>query len=334
MAVSTLDWEALQRVIAGDVVFPGSVAYDELPKPFNARFHDVQPRAIVRCATPHDVAEAVLFVGRHGLECAARSGGHCFAGRSVSRGVVIDVSPMDAVSVSGGVATVGAGTRLGRVYESLEEQGLALPAGTCPAVGVAGLTLGGGLGILGRKHGVTSDRLIGVQIVLANGRLVHCDDTHEADLFWALRGAGAGNFGVVTSLVFRAVPVPDATNFRLAWPIRNAAAVFEAWQEWAPVGPDELSASLKVTAAAEVDRPASVDIYGALLGTESDATELLDEPRPSRCPSRKRGSSGRNWVLPRTGMGPVREVSRRNSLISSLSRSSSTGRCLPKPAQH
>jgi FAD/FMN-containing dehydrogenase len=113
VAVSTLDWEALQRVIAGEVVFPGSAAYEELPKPFNARFHDVQPRAIVRCATAQDVAEAVLFVGRHGLECATRSGGHCFAGRSVSRGVVIDVSPMDGVSASGAVATVGAGTRLG-----------------------------------------------------------------------------------------------------------------------------------------------------------------------------------------------------------------------------
>jgi len=276
MAVSTLDWEALQRVIAGNVVFPGTTAYEELPKPFNARFHDVQPQAIVRCATPQDVAEAVLFVGRHGLECATRSGGHCFAGRSVSRGVVVDVSPMDAVSASGGVATVGAGTRLGRVYETLEEHGLAIPAGTCPSVGVAGLTLGGGLGILGRKHGLTSDRLIGVQIVLADGRLVHCDDTRDEGLFWALRGAGAGNFGVVTSLVFRAVPAPDTTNFHLAWPFRNAAAVVEAWQGWAPVGPDELAASLKITATAKVDQPASVDVYGVLLGTESDATELLD----------------------------------------------------------
>jgi hypothetical protein len=116
--------------------------------------------------------------------------------------------------------------------------------------------------------------LIGVQIVLADGRLVDCDRTREGDLFWALRGAGAGNFGVVTSLVFRAVPAPDTTNFHLAWPFRDAAAVLEAWQGWAPVGPDELAASLKVTAAGEVDQPASVDVYGALLGTESDATEL------------------------------------------------------------
>jgi FAD/FMN-containing dehydrogenase len=277
MEGSTPPWQALQRVIAGEVALPGSPAYEQLPKPFNARFHDVQPLAIVQCATPSDVAEAISFVLRHGLECATRSGGHCFAGRSVCRGVVIDVSPMDSVSVSGGLAAVGAGVRLGRVYESLEEHGLAIPAGTCPPVGVAGLTLGGGLGILGRKYGVTSDQLTSAHIVLADGRQIECDDTREEDLFWALRGAGAGNFGVVTSLVFRTVPAPNATNFHLVWPFRSAIAVIEAWQGWAPLGPDELAASLKVTAAAEVDQPASVDIYGALLGTESDATALLDE---------------------------------------------------------
>jgi FAD/FMN-containing dehydrogenase len=187
------------------------------------------------------------------------------AGRSVSRGVVIDVTPMGSVSVSGGVATVGAGARLGGVYESLQQQGLAIPAGTCPLVGVAGLTLGGGLGILGRKYGVTSDRLIGAQIVLANGRLIECDATREPELFWALRGAGAGNFGVVTSLAFRTVPAPSMTNFHLTWPFPRAAAIIQAWQGWAPVAPDELAASLKVTAAGAVDQPASVDVYGALL---------------------------------------------------------------------
>jgi len=270
------DWEALQGVIAGAVVLPGSPDYEELPKPFNARFDDVCPQAVVLCATPQDVSETISFVTRHRLECAMRSGAHCFAGRSASRGVVIDVTPMRSVSVSGGVATVGAGARLGHVYDSLQEHDLAIPAGTCPSVGAAGLTLGGGLGILGRRYGVTSDHLIGAQIVLADGRVAECDDSHEEDLFWALRGAGAGTFGVVTSLVFRAVPAPAATNFHLAWPFARAAAVLAAWQRWAPVGPDELFASLKVTATGGADRPASVDVFGVLLGTESDATELLD----------------------------------------------------------
>ena len=172
MARPMTSWKALEDVIAGEVVLSGSPAYKELPKPFNARFNDVRPQAIVLCATPQDVSETIAFVRRHGLEGATRSGGHCLTGRSVSREVIIDVTPIGSVSVSGGVATVGAGARLGGVYESLQVQGLAIPAGTCPLVGVAGLTLGGGLRILGRKYGVTSDHLIGAQIVLADGRLI------------------------------------------------------------------------------------------------------------------------------------------------------------------
>jgi FAD/FMN-containing dehydrogenase len=276
MTGSRPDWQDLQGGIAGEVVLPGSPAYEELPKPFNARFHDVRPQAVVLCATPQDVAETISYAGRHGLACTTRSGGHCFAGRSTSRGLVIDVTPMGSVSVSGGVAAVGAGARLGEVYESLQQHGLAIPAGTCPPVGVAGLTLGGGLGILGRKYGVTSDRLLAAQIVLADGRVLECDEHHHQELFWALRGAGAGNFGVVTSLRFRSVPSPEVTNFHLVWPLARAAAVVMAWQGWAPLAPDELYASLKLTVAGELDEPAHVDVYGALLGTESDATELLD----------------------------------------------------------
>jgi FAD/FMN-containing dehydrogenase len=270
-------WRALQGGIAGEVVVPGSPADQELPTPFNARFHDIRPQAIVLCATPQDVAETISFAQQHGLACAPRSGGHCFAGRSVTRGLVIDVTPMGSVSVSGDLAVVGAGARLGAVYEALQEHQLTIPAGTCPPVGVAGLTLGGGLGILGRSYGVTSDRLLAAQIVLADGRVLDCDNHHHQELFWALRGAGAGNFGVVTQLVFGTVPAPQVTNFHLTWPPAGAAALIKAWQGWAPLAPDELAASLKVTGAGEVDQPASVDVYGALLGTGSDATRLLDE---------------------------------------------------------
>jgi FAD/FMN-containing dehydrogenase len=277
MTRSMPNWQALQGGIAGEVVLPGSPAAEGLPKPFNARFHDVRPQAIVRCATPQDVAETISFAVRHALACATRSGGHCLAGRSVTRGLVIDVTPMASVSVSSDLAAVGAGVRLGGMYEALQQDGLAVPAGTCPPVGVAGLTLGGGLGILGRSYGVTSDRLLAAQIVLADGRVLDCDEQHHQDLFWALRGGGAGNFGVVTSLVFRTVPAPQVTNVHLTWPPARAAALIEAWQRWAPLAPDELAASLKVTAADEVGQPASVDVYGALIGTGSDATELLDE---------------------------------------------------------
>ena len=299
MARTTPRWEALQGVIAGEVVLPGSPAYGTLPKPFNARFHDVRPQAVVLCAAPQDVSEAISFARRHGLQCATRSGGHCFAGRSTTRGLVIDVTPMRSVAVSGGLATVGAGALLGGVYESLQEHGLAIPAGTCPPVGTAGLALGGGLGILGRKYGITADHLLAAQVVLADARVLECDEDHEEDLFWALRGAGAGNFGVVTSLLFRTVAAPEASNFHLAWPLSHAAALIEAWQEWAPSAPDELAASLKLTVAADADLPASADVYGALLGTASDATELLGD-LVARAGSDPVSASARQMSFPET----------------------------------
>src|SRR5512133_1536166 len=272
------NWESLHRRIDGDVALPGSPAYQAAPPPFNARFRDVRPAAIVSCASPQDAAEATSFARRHGLELATRAGGHSFAGHSSTRGVLVDLTPMRSVTVAGGVATVGAGARLGEVYEALQEHDLTIPGGTCPPVGVAGLTLGGGLGIPGRRDGVTSDHLIGAEVVLADGRILQCDDHHDQDLFWALRGAGAGNFGIVTALVFRAVPAPPTTtNVHLAWPSAQAAAVIGAWQRWAPTAPDELAASLKITTGDDPDRPPAVDLYGAFHGLRADAPQLVEE---------------------------------------------------------
>lgn len=227
------------------------------------------------CETAEDASEAIPFARRYGLRAAPRSGGHCFAGRSSIEGIVVDVSPMRSVSVSGGVATVGAGARMGAVYDALDARGLTIPAGCGPTVGIAGLALGGGLGILGRKHGLTSDNLLGAQVVLADGSVVGCDEHRHGDLFWALRGAGGGNFGVVTSLDFRTVPTPVSTAFHLTWPREHAATVIGAWQRWAPAAPDEMAASLLMVAPADPERPPVVNLFGAMIGTESDAEALL-----------------------------------------------------------
>jgi FAD/FMN-containing dehydrogenase len=278
--VKASEWRALEQAIDGSVVPQDSPGYERVHKPdvdlFNARFDNVEPEAAVSCANPNDVSETLAFVRRHSLAFAVRAGGHSFAGHSTTRGVLVDVGPMRSVSVSAGLVTVGPGATLGEVYGALDEHALAIPGGTCPPVGVAGLTLGGGLGILGRSHGVTSDSLVGAEIVLADGRLVLCDEHHDEDLFWALRGAGTGNIGVVTSLVFRPVPAPEATNLHLSWPFADAAAVIDAWQTWAPDGPDELAASLKVTATGDAEPP-SVDVYAAVMAGESDAEGLLAE---------------------------------------------------------
>src|SRR5919107_1886728 len=277
MTSAAPDWGALQSAIAGNVVLPDSSDYESVRKPAIALFQDVRPKAVVLCRTPTDVSEAISFAIRNRLPTATRSGGHCFAGHCSTHGIVIDVSPMRSVAVAGEVATVGAGVRLGNVYDSLAEHGLTIPAGCGPSVGIAGLTLGGGLGILGRKYGLTSDQLVAAQVVLADGRVVVCDEHHDRELFWALRGAGGGNFGVVTSLTFNTIPAPDATAFHLLWPHTEAAALIDAWQNWAPYGPDELAASLLVIASGDVDQPPVVILFGATLGTESDTTELLDE---------------------------------------------------------
>jgi FAD/FMN-containing dehydrogenase len=272
----TADWRALQPVIDGDVVLPGSPDYESLRKPVMARFEHLHPAAVVRCATPADVAATLAVAGRLRLPTAIRSGGHSVAGRSCTEGIVLDVTPMRSVAVADEVATVGAGVRLGELYDTLAEHGLTIPAGCGPSVGIAGLTLGGGLGILGRKHGLTCDHLLGAQVVLADGRVVDCDEHHDGELFWALRGAGGDHFGVVTSLVFRTLPAPAATVFHLTWPPAVAAAVVQAWQAFAPAAPDELDATLRLTAGDD-QRPPGVEVVGTVLDGEADATELLGE---------------------------------------------------------
>jgi FAD/FMN-containing dehydrogenase len=183
MTLSSADWRALAGVIAGQVIRPGSPGYDEARRPAIARFWEVWPQAVVRCQVPEDVAEVISLARRSGTATAVRGGGHCFEGRSSTEGIVIDVSPMSSVCVAGSTAIVGAGTRLGELGDTLAGYGAAIPTGCGDGVGIADLTLGGGLGILGRSHGLTCDNLLAAQVVLANGRIAACDEDHEPELF-------------------------------------------------------------------------------------------------------------------------------------------------------
>ena len=273
---SAAEWKALSSAIAGDVVLPGSDEYESSRKPAMARFWGVRPAAVVRCRTPEDVVEAVAVARRSNIAVTARSGGHCFDGGSSSPGLVLDVGPMNAVSVADGTVTVGAGARLGPLYDALAEHGRTIAGGYGPTVGIAGLTLGGGLGILGRRHGLTSDQLLAAEVVLADGQIVSCDEHHHGDLFWALRGAGGCRFGVATSFVLATLPEPEATTFDLRWPPVVAATLVDAWQHWGPDAPDEVAASLLLTAGPDPDRPITVKVFGAALGSEADARRALD----------------------------------------------------------
>jgi FAD/FMN-containing dehydrogenase len=215
-----------------------------------SRFAGVRPSAVRRCAATNDVAEALARARAADQPVAVRSGGHCFAGRSTTTGVVIDVSPMSGVEIDGDRAVIGAGTRLREVYATLAAHGRTIAAGCGPTVGISGLTLGGGLGILGRRHGLTCDQLLAATVVLADGRVVEADD----ELLWVLRGGGAP--GVVTSLTFRTVPAPDSTAYRLGFATAAATDVLHAWQDCLPGLDDDLAPSLVVT-------PSSVSVFGA-----------------------------------------------------------------------
>src|SRR5919204_1346337 len=145
-------------MVGGEMLVAGSAEYESLRKSQIARFDAVRPHAVVRCSVPEDVAQALALAQEEGLHVALRSGGHCFAGRSSTTGVVIDVSGMDEVSVSDGTVTVGAGARLGDIYDVLAAHDRTIAAGCGPTVGIAGLALGGGLSILCRPHGLTPEQ--------------------------------------------------------------------------------------------------------------------------------------------------------------------------------
>jgi rhodanese-related sulfurtransferase len=277
MATIETAWRDLTAALEGEVVLPGSPRYDEVRGPQIPRFHDVRPQGVVLCRTPEDVAEAIAFARRAGIEVAVRSGGHDFAGRSSGPGMVLDLTPMHSLEVSDGLATVGPGFRLGDLYAALAQHEVTIPGGCGATVGIGGQALGGGLGLLGRSRGLTSDQVVAAQVVLADGRVVECDEQRHKDLFWALRGAGAQGLGVATRLTLRTVPEPAATSFHLNWPYERASALIAAWQEWSPTGPDELAASLLVTVGGEAGADPVVHLFGSMLGSEIETAALLDE---------------------------------------------------------
>ena len=156
------DWRSLESSISGRVILPESDSYEWAHRSFIARFDDIKPRAVVRCSAPEDVAEVVRFARQYGFETAVRGGGHSYAGYSSTKGILIELAALNSVLLKDGIAKVGAGTRLAQLNRSLLEQNQAIPSGTCPSVGIGGLTLGGGLGILGRNSFRRASALVNI----------------------------------------------------------------------------------------------------------------------------------------------------------------------------
>ncbi len=235
--------EALARRLRGSLVLPGQPGYALAKALYNPRL-DIAPRAIAFCQTSTDIARVIAFARARRWPISARSGRHSFAGYSNTAGIVADVSRMRHVIYDPASSTVriGAGANLQSVYEGLVlRHGVAVPAGTCPTVGIAGLALGGGFGRLVRHAGLLCDSLVAVEMVLADGRTVRASATREPDLFWACRGGGGGNFGVASEFTFRTAPVGPVATFSLGFAWAGAAAALDVWQRTLPHAPDTLA---------------------------------------------------------------------------------------------
>lgn len=276
---TSADWAALAKSLQGTLVLPSDSQYSTALQLFNPRFDSVRPAGIAYCASPTDVQTCLAFVRKFALPFAIRSGGHSYPGYSTTNGLIVDVTRMNSVVVntSTGVATVGAGARLIDVYSTLTQNGVVLPAGSCPTVGIAGLALGGGAGVIGRKYGLTCDNMLSAQLVTADGQVLTCDAQHNSDLFWALRGGGGGNFGVSTSFTFRVYPLTSVSLFTYRWPWSSAAQVVAAWQQWSPHGPDELWSNCLLQATSNKSQDPIVQVNGTYVGSVVQLQSLLGQ---------------------------------------------------------
>jgi FAD/FMN-containing dehydrogenase len=234
---------AVQRLktnFRGALILPDDGQYDAARAVFNAAI-DRHPALIARCSNTDDVIRAIEFARANDLPIAVRGTGHNVAGFAVcDDGVVIDLSPMKAISVNEATRTVRveAGCNWGEVNDALQPYGLAATGGFVSITGVAGLTLGGGLGWLVRKHGLALDNLISAEVVLADGRFVTANSSDNEDLFWAIRGGG-GNFGVVTSFEFRAHPAGTVLAGIVLHPADAAAGALRRWRDLEATAPPE-----------------------------------------------------------------------------------------------
>lgn len=269
------DWSALARDLDGPLVRPGDTDWKTARQLYNTRFDTLKPAAVAYVSHPEDIRTALAYARGHALRVAIRNGGHSYAGWSSGDGrLIIDVSKLNRVRASGNTAVVGAGAKLIDVYRALAAKGVTIPAGSCPTVGVSGLTLGGGHGVVSRAYGLTCDSLTRATLITADGKQLTADAREHTDLFWALRGAGNGNFGVVTELHFTTHPAPQGVSAYLSWPGSKAAAVVKAWQEWGPSQPDEIWSSLHLANAAGGNPTVSVAAFS--LGTYGELKNAVD----------------------------------------------------------
>ena len=244
--------QELRESVRGEIVTPDDSGYAEASKVWNGQHDDRRPAMVIRCQGAADVIAAVGFARANDLPIAVRGGGHSLPGFStVDDGVVIDLGPMSGVRVDPQArrATVGGGAVWADVDHETQAHGLATTGGLVSTTGVAGFTLGGGIGWTMRKFGLACDNLAGADVVTADGRLVHCSETENPELLWGLRGGG-GNFGIVTQFELDLHPLgPLVYAGPIFYPAEAAHELLHTFRDWAVVAPDEITAIVNLTTA-------------------------------------------------------------------------------------
>ena len=304
MATVELDSAALRELTTsfrGQVIRPGDGPYGEHRKVWNGSI-DRHPAVIARCTGNDDVAAAIRFAQQTGVPLAVRGGGHSFPGHSVADGgLTIDMSGLTGVSVDPETRTAKAqaGVLLGQLDQATQAHGMAVPAGIVTHTGLAGLTLGGGIGWLMRKFGLTIDQLLSVEMVTAGGEVVRASEDENADLFWGLRGGG-GNFGVVTEFEFRLNELgPEVLAGPIFWLIEESPKVLRFYRDWIAEAPDELMTIVMHRKAPPLDFVPK-ELHGKLIvGVVSCYAGPIEEGERVLAPLRKVGSPVLDLCVPK-----------------------------------
>ncbi|TYP74113.1 FAD-binding oxidoreductase [Paenibacillus methanolicus] len=261
--------------LTGRVIFKGDSGYEAARKnwdPHTNRF----PKVFVFAKCTQDVANAIRWARKHKVPIRPRSGRHALEVNlsQVDGGIVIDVSELKKIKLNKkkGTVVVGTGNNVGRIVNTLARQGYMAPFGDSPSVGIGGITLGGGIGPLQRTIGLMCDNLVGLEMVDAKGRVIRANRKRNADLLWASRGGGGGNFGIYTKYKLKAHRAPaEATVYRITWPWEQFEAVLKAWQQWAPSVNTKLGSELSIGPK----KGGNVSMEGLFLGSKTETMRLL-----------------------------------------------------------
>lgn len=277
--------------LTGRVVTPEDTDYEQARTNNNLN-NPKYPSIIVFCQETKDVVNALKWARENDEAFRIRSGRHSYENFSlVNKGLVIDVSEMNNISINLSEMTtkIGAGANMGKVYRALWEHGVTIPAGTESSVGVVDLTLGGGIGMLSRLFGLTCDNLMEIEMVVASGqdgaRRIRANKQQNNDLFWASRGGGGGNFGIVTSLTFKLHAIRNVSLFSITWGWDDFEAAFDAWQKWSPYTNERLTSQMEL----KTKEVGEIVAQGEFIGTAAELKKLLR-------PLRKTGSPTSIWI--------------------------------------